>query len=74
VSVDGEGARPVAAAGAYDYRCPQRPPAAELAILRAETPGVATLRSSTDAACRHARPPCTIPQLMWRRTVTVTIG
>ena len=72
VSVDGAAARLAATAGAYDYRCQEHPPAAELAIVRAETPGTATLTSTTDAACRHVRPQCTIPQRTWRRTVTVT--
>ena len=74
VSVDGSAARLVTIEGAYDYRCQEQSPAAELAIVRAETSGVATLSSSTDAACRHVRPQCTMPQRMWRRTVTVIAG
>jgi hypothetical protein len=65
VRVDGSAARLVATVGAYDSRCQEHPPAAELAIARAETSGVATLSSTTDVACLHVRPPCTIPQQRW---------
>jgi hypothetical protein len=74
VRVDGSAAGLVAVVGTYDYRCQERPPAAELAIVRAETPGVATVTSGTDLACRHVRPPCGMPQRTWRRTVTVVAG
>jgi hypothetical protein len=74
VSVDGSAARLVATVGAYDYRCHEHPPAAELAIVRAETAGVATLSSVTDIGCRHVQPPCTLPQQRWRRVVTVVAG
>jgi hypothetical protein len=57
--------------GAYDYTCRGEPPLAELTILCAEAPGVVTLSSSTDAACLHLRPGCTIPQRIWRRTVVI---
>jgi len=71
--VDGSAVRLVATVGAYDYQCQEYPaPAAQLAIVRAETSGVATLISNTDAPCRHVRPPCTIAQRMWRRTITVS--
>lgn len=74
VSVDGPAVRLVATVGAYDYRCRQQPPAAMLAIVRAETSGTTILSSSTDLACRHARPECGVPARAWRRTVTVTGG
>jgi len=74
VSVDGTAARLVATVGAYEYRCQRQPPAAMLAIVRAETSGTATLSSGTDVVCRHARLPCGVPGLDWRRTVTVLAG
>jgi hypothetical protein len=70
--VEGSAVTMLGRIGAYDYACRGEPPLAELTILRAETPGVVTLSSSTDAACLHARPGCTIPQRIWRRTITIT--
>jgi hypothetical protein len=71
--VEGSATTLLGSVGAYDYACRGEPPLAELAVLRAEVPGVATVRSFTDAACLHARPTsCTIPQQMWKRTVVVT--
>lgn len=74
VSVNGPAVRLVATVGAYDYRCRQQPPAAMLAIVRAQTSGTAILSSGTDMACRHTRPECGVPGRSWRRAVTVTAG
>jgi hypothetical protein len=74
LQVDGSAVRLLGSVGAYDYRCRGYAPFVEVAVLRAEIPGVATLSSSTDAACLHGRPACTIPQKLWRRTITVTAG
>jgi hypothetical protein len=75
--IDGSAVSLSGSIGAYDYRCPGPAPFAELAVLRADTLGVATLSSFTDAACLHPRPgdpSCTMPQREWKRTVTVTTG
>jgi hypothetical protein len=75
--IDGSAVSLSGSIGAYDYRCPGTAPFAELAVLRADSPGVATLSSVTDAACLHPRPGelgCTIPQRTWKRTVNVTEG
>ena len=75
--VDGAAVTLLGSVGAYDYRCRGYASFAELAVLRVDAPGVATLSSFTDAACLHPRPGelgCTIPQRTWKRTVTVTAG
>lgn len=72
---DGSAVSLLGSIGAYDHGCPANASFAEVAVLRAAAPGVATLSSFTDAACLHPRPgglACTLPQRTWRRTVTVT--
>jgi len=65
VEVSGDAVRLLGYAGA----CSLGP--AELAILRADRPGEATLSATTDSGCLHSRPACSVPQMQWRRTVTV---
>jgi hypothetical protein len=70
--IEGSATTLLSSIGAYDYACRGTAPLAELAVLRAEIPGIATISSFTDAACLHARThSCTFPQQMWRRTVVV---
>jgi hypothetical protein len=70
--VEGSAVVLLGSVGAYDYTCRGEPPLAELTFLRAENPGSVTLSSITDAGCLHARPACSIPQRIWRRTIIVT--
>jgi hypothetical protein len=67
LSVDGVLA-PVTAAGGYPTGQPST------TVLTATGAGEVTLSSSTDDACRHAVPPCAVPQRAWALPVTVAAG
>ncbi|MBO0835579.1 MAG: hypothetical protein J2P28_08680 [Actinobacteria bacterium] len=67
-TLSGSGLRLVSVTGGYPQLGTMR------AVYRATDPGTATLSSSTDLPCLHARPRCLVAQRLWRVQFMIRSG